>query len=86
MPNETPLQTSEGPAAWTEAIAYLKAAKPVAAQKWSDALWLAATDHCKDQGATGATGHFGADESNPGTRAQRWGTIGGGLAENIAYG
>ena len=48
MPMETPVITSEGATAWQEAIDYLNAFTPVAAVEWSDALHLAAKDHCNE--------------------------------------
>jgi uncharacterized protein YkwD len=47
-------------------------------------LSLAARDHTRDQGKTGAIGHAGSDGSTPVTRAARHGR-GSYVGENIAY-
>jgi len=86
MPGEPGLTTKEGAPAWQEAIDYLKAATPVAALVWSDAIYLSAKDHCADQGPKGNTGHIGSAGSNPATRLAKYGDVGGGLGENISYG
>lgn len=47
---------------------------------------LAARDHVKEQGPTGATGHHGTEGSLPWDRINRYGTWANKTAENIAYG
>jgi uncharacterized protein YkwD len=47
---------------------------------------LAARDHVKDQGKTGAVGHDGGDGSTPFTRLNRYGNWLVTAGENISYG
>jgi len=54
--------------------------------EWSDALAMAARDHCNDTGPSGITGHTGADGSTMSVRIERYGNWNGNIAENIAYG
>jgi uncharacterized protein YkwD len=79
------LNTSEGPRAVDEAIAFMArqpALPPLAA---APLLAHAAGDHVRDQGASGKTGHIGGDGTTPGARVKR---RGGDIyvAESITYG
>lgn len=80
------VRTREGPAAVREAIAFLRAQRPLPALDWSAGLWGAAFDHVRDQGPTGQTGHTGADGSSMSDRMARYGQWQSTAAENIAYG
>src|SRR2546430_1987594 len=57
------LRTQEGWDAVEDAIRFLRAAKPLGPLSASQGLCLAASAHVKDQSASGATGHTGADRS-----------------------
>jgi uncharacterized protein YkwD len=85
-PGRPHLRTEEGAAAVHEAIAWLKARRPMAPLRWSKGLTAAAADHVRDQGPIGGLEHRGTDNSNPARRASRYGRWIQGLAENIAYG
>ena len=85
-PGRTYLRTDEGPAAVREAIAWLKGRRPAAPLHWSGGLSAAAADHVRDQGPVGGLEHRGTDDSDPASRANRYGQWIQGVAENIAYG
>jgi uncharacterized protein YkwD len=85
-PGRLMLRTEEGPAAVREAIAALRAQKPLPALRWSKGLAGAAADHVRDQGPIGGLEHRGTDGSNPARRAERRGRWVAAIAENIAYG
>jgi uncharacterized protein YkwD len=80
------LRTEEGAPAVQEAIAALRAARPVEGLEWSAGLARAAGDHVRDQGPVGGTEHRGTDGSDPAGRMERYGQWRGAVAENIAYG
>lgn len=79
------LVTSEGPRAVDEAIAFVRARRPLPRLERDPALDQAAADHVADQGRTGQTGHVGSDGATLGDRVRRHGAARG-MGENIAYG
>ncbi|HKU62811.1 MAG TPA: CAP domain-containing protein [Gemmatimonadales bacterium] len=85
-PGRSFLRTEEGATAVQEAIAALRAARPVQPLEWSSGLARAAGDHVRDQGPIGGTEHQGTDGSDPARRMERYGQWRGAVAENIAYG
>jgi uncharacterized protein YkwD len=85
-PGKPALVTAEGVAALDEAIRFLRSAKPVPAFTMSAGMCYGARELVKDQGATGATGHKGADGSFCEQRAKRFGTWTDPIGEDIAYG
>jgi uncharacterized protein YkwD len=78
--------TQEGWSAVEEAIKFMRAAKPQGPVNMSMGLCLAAATHVKDQSATGATGHKGADSTMIEERVKPFGSWQGGIGENLAYG
>ena len=54
--------------------------------EWSDALFLAARDHCIDQGPKGKLGSTGSDGSDAFDRISRYGEARGWKGENVSYG
>jgi uncharacterized protein YkwD len=86
QPGRPALVTAEGVAALDEAIRFLRAAKPAPAFTISAGMSSGARELVKDQSATGATGHRGADGSFLEQRATRFGTVIDPVGENISYG
>jgi len=86
QPGKPALMTEEGVAALEEAIRFLRSAKPVPAYSMSLGMSSGARELVKDQGATGATGHRGADGSFCEQRAKRFGSWTDPIGEDIAYG
>ena len=80
------LSTSEGWAAVEDAIRFLRSTKPQGPLGVSPGLCLAASSHVKDQGATGATGHKGANSAFIEERVKPFGIWQGGIGENLSYG
>jgi uncharacterized protein YkwD len=83
---ETRIVTREGVPAVNEAIAYLKAVKPVPLLQVSRGLSYAARAHVNDQGPKGLVGHNGSDQSTPAERMNRFGKWGKAYGEVIEYG
>src|SRR3989442_756626 len=80
------LTTQEGWDAVEDAIRFLRAAKPLGPLGASQGLCLAASDHVKDQSASGATGHAGSDRTMIEQRSKPYGTWQGGIGESLTYG
>jgi uncharacterized protein YkwD len=80
------LRTEEGAPAVREAIAALRATRPLSALRWSPGLARAASDHVRDLGPAGGLEHRGTDGSRPAQRMGRYGQWRGAVAENIAFG
>ncbi len=79
------LVTMEGIAAADEAIAALRATKPLPPYSLSNGMCLAAKDHVADMIRTGISGHRGTDGSTPDMRVNRYGKFTGGIGESINY-
>ncbi|MCA9514210.1 MAG: CAP domain-containing protein, partial [Myxococcales bacterium] len=86
VPGMAPIMTTEGVAALDEAIAVLKKSRPVGQLRPSAGLARAAASHAADLGDNDFVGHEGTDGSTPDSRARRFGTWGGVIAENITFG
>jgi hypothetical protein len=84
-PGAPPLQTREGRKAAEECYGALIRAQSLPVLYPREGLSLAAGDHARDLGESGATGHTGGDGSSPSVRAKRYGK-GPLIGENIAYG
>lgn len=78
-------ETAEGVVAVDETIAFLANQSALAPIERVALLEESAADHVREQAASGATGHDGADGSSPSMRVRRRGG-GGYVAEVIAYG
>ena len=85
-PGKPALLTEEGAAALEEAIKFLRASRPVPPLGLSQGMCSGARELVRDQGATGATGHKGADGSFCEQRAQRFGTWADPIGEDLNYG
>jgi len=79
--------TSTEPKAVTKALEALKLIKEegLPALEWSEALNLAAKEHCNDIGPKGLVGHFGTDKSSPFDRIKRFGKPGWWRGENLSF-
>lgn len=86
MPGETAISTNEGIAALDGCIKELQQTGPLHALSPRKGMSLAARDHAKDQGRTGATGHTGKDGSSASERINRYGKWDIAAGENIDYG
>src|SRR2546423_3726859 len=85
QPGKPALTTEEGAPALEEAIRFLRAARPVPPYDLSVGMCSGARELVKDQGATGATGHKGADGSFCEQRTQRFGTWQDPIGEDLSY-
>ncbi|MBD2180420.1 DUF2135 domain-containing protein [Planktothrix sp. FACHB-1375] len=86
LPGQIPIITKEGVRVVDETINFLKSTRPVPALNASRGMSLGASDHVRDQGPKGATGHYGSDRSNPSSRVNRHGSWLVTVGENISYG
>jgi hypothetical protein len=85
-PGKPSLLTLEGAPALEEAVRFLRAAKPLPPLELSEGMCAGARELVTDQGATGATGHRGADGSFCETRVERFGAWADPIGENLSYG
>ncbi|HWR01645.1 MAG TPA: CAP domain-containing protein [Chlorobaculum sp.] len=85
-PGKIALSTHEGVSVLDECIRELNRTRPRSSLSPLEGLTLAARDHVRDQGRTGATGHAGSDGSSPLTRLNRYGRWDVVAGENISYG
>jgi uncharacterized protein YkwD len=69
-----------------EAVRFLQRTRPLPPLSYSNGLAMGAMSHVANQGGSGATGHYGADNSRPWDRMERYGRWSGCAGENIAYG
>jgi uncharacterized protein YkwD len=79
------IETEEGVTVVDEAITFLAHQTPLAPIATAPLLEGSSSDHVRDQGASGETGHEGSDGSSPAQRVRRRGG-GAYVAEVIAYG
>ncbi|MGK7924707.1 MAG: pre-peptidase C-terminal domain-containing protein [Spirulina sp.] len=86
LPGEEPFETQEGVAALDEAIQYLRSLRPLFPLVRSDGMARAARDLVADQAISGEEGHVGSDSLGFVERLGKYGTFGGGAAENLSYG
>ncbi|HYH85880.1 MAG TPA: CAP domain-containing protein [Pyrinomonadaceae bacterium] len=84
-PGKPVLLTEEGAPALEEAIKFLRGAKPIPAVTLSQGMCAGARALVKEQSATGATGHRGADGSFCEQRTQLFGTWAAPIGENLNY-
>jgi uncharacterized protein YkwD len=85
-PGKTAMMTNEGVEALDECIRELQRAKPEPGLSPRKGLSMAAREHVRDQGPTGAIGHTGSDGSSLVTRLNRYGRWEISAGENISYG
>jgi uncharacterized protein YkwD len=80
------IATQEGVQALEEAIAALRASRPMPALTLSQGMCSGARELVKDQAGTDTTGHKGSDGSFCEQRTQRFGTWKEPIGENLSYG
>lgn len=85
-PGRPGLMTREGRKAVDAAIRFLRRQHPLPPLTRDRALELAASDHVREQGQAGLTGHIGRDGSDVSSRAARHGGRFRAIGENIGYG
>jgi uncharacterized protein YkwD len=78
--------TIEGASAAREAVRFLRRQRPLSLLRMSPGMSRAARDHVLDQEQTGAIGHGGSRGDQVWDRVDRYGTWGGAVGEDIAYG
>jgi uncharacterized protein YkwD len=86
QPGKPGLMTEEGTKALDEAISFLRAARPAPPLTLSLGMCSGARELVRDQSASGATGHQGADGSFCEQRTQRFGSWTEPIGENLSYG
>jgi uncharacterized protein YkwD len=85
LPGRRAIATNEGEKAVDEAIAFLRAAKPLPALEPAEPACLAAKDHAADMVKNGIAGHIGSDGTKPNDRVDRYGKWLGAIGEAIVY-
>lgn len=80
------VQTVEGLRVVDEAIAFLSSQPPQPQLGWSNGLAAAASELAREQGKSGATGHYGKKSGSMRARIERHGEWMGEIAENVGYG
>lgn len=85
-PGKPGLLTEEGTKALDEAVAFLRAARPAPPLTLSLGMCSGARELVREQSASGATGHQGADGSFCEQRSQRFGSWTAPIGENLSYG
>jgi uncharacterized protein YkwD len=85
-PNQTPIETYEGPHAYEEAIKFLKKQKPVPTLTYDVRLYQAALDHAKDIGPKGLYSHESTDGKNASERIDKYCEWETACCENIDLG
>lgn len=85
-PKEIAIQTSEGKAAYTEAIKFLKRQKPVKELTFDTRISLACQDHANDIGPRGLISHESSDSKSLVDRFERYFEWDGQCCENIDVG
>ncbi|MBP0018269.1 MAG: hypothetical protein J7647_12075 [Cyanobacteria bacterium SBLK] len=86
LPGEALIETQEGLAALDEAIVYLRSQRPLFPFNRSEGMSRGARDLVEDQGRSGEEGHTSSDGLGFVDRLAKYGTFGGGAAENLSYG
>ncbi len=85
-PNEIPIQTNEGPAAYEEAMKFLETQKPLNELQVDESLTKAAEDHLLDIAPKGLVSHESTDGKNISDRIEKYCEWEITCAENIDFG
>jgi uncharacterized protein YkwD len=85
-PGEESMRTTEGSAAFEEAISFLKSRTALRGLNNDDILRNASKDHVLDIGSKGLTSHEGSDGSSVVERIEKYGEWDGACCENIDFG
>lgn len=85
-PGKPALMTEEGNVPLEEVIKFMRAARPLSPLSAAQGMCSGARELVKEQGASGATGHKGADGSFCEQRVERFGAWREPIGENLSYG
>ena len=85
-PGKPALLTEEGTAPLEEAIRFMRASRPLGPLSVAAGMCSGARELVKEQGASGTTGHKGADGSYCEQRTARFGSWTQPIGENLSYG
>lgn len=85
-PGQTPIETYEGPNAFTEAIKFLRKQKPLSTLTFDENITKAALDHVNDLGSKGLFSHEGTDGKSASERIDKYCEWEKACAENIEVG
>lgn len=85
-PDEIPIETNEGAAAYEEAIEFLKKQRPIESLTYDERLAKACRDHAEDLGSKGAVSHESSNGKGVSERIEQYCEWEECCAENLDFG